>query len=323
MMRVASGLDSMVIGEPQILGQMKQAYTKAAQAGTLGKQLSRLFQSTFTVAKKVRSDTSIGHSPVSIASAAVKLAGHIFSHIETSRVLLIGAGQTIELAARYLKGQGVKTLIFANRTQATARQLACDYQGEAIALEQIPTILPQADITIAATNSTLPLLGKGSVERALKQRKHKPMLMIDLAVPRNIEAEIGQLADIYLYTVDDLQQVVVDNNRARRDAAVEAEHIINYHAQKFMGWARSIEEEGIIRDYRSQSEKIRDDEVAKVAQLLQKGLSPEEALARLAYSLTQKLLHQPTVQMRKDAMAGRQTALEYARDLLFSSDNNL
>ncbi|WP_455206065.1 glutamyl-tRNA reductase, partial [Kaarinaea lacus] len=207
-LRVASGLDSMVLGEPQILGQMKDAYSAASHAGTLGGLLDRLFQHTFSVAKQVRTDTAIGASPVSVAFAAVSLAKQIFSNFEQHTALLIGAGETIELAARHLHEIGIGRMIIANRTVERAQTLAQEFNAYAISLPQIPAHLAEADIVISSTASPLPILGKGSVESALKARKHRPILMVDIAVPRDIEAEVGDLSDIYLYTVDDLQEII-------------------------------------------------------------------------------------------------------------------
>ncbi|WP_292363503.1 glutamyl-tRNA reductase, partial [Methylophaga sp. UBA1464] len=209
--RVASGLDSLVLGEPQILGQLKTAYTQALNAKALGKSLGRLFQHAFAVAKQVRTDTAIGNSPVSVAFAAVSLAKQIFSNLAESTALLIGAGETIELVARHLFDNGIKRLIIANRTVERAHMLATSVNGYAISLSEIPAHLAEADIVISSTASQLPILGKGTVESALKQRKRRPIFMVDIAVPRDIEAEVGQLEDIYLYTVDDLHDIIEEN----------------------------------------------------------------------------------------------------------------
>lgn len=227
MMRVAAGLDSMVLGEPQILGQMKDAWQSARTAGTLGPYLDRLFQSTFNTAKQVRTDTAIGENPVSVAFAAVSLSRQIFSDLKRSTALLIGAGETIALVARHLFEQGVGRIIVANRTLERAELLSEPLGGQAILLNQIPDFLAQCDIVISSTASPLPILGKGAVERALKQRRHKPMFMVDIAVPRDIEPEVGGLADVYLYTVDDLHEVIEDNLRSRQDAAEAAERLID------------------------------------------------------------------------------------------------
>ena len=224
--RVASGLDSMVLGEPQILGQMKQAFSTAHNAGTTGKILNRLFQQTFQVAKQVRTDTSIGSNPVSIAFAAVDLARHIFARLSDQTVLLIGAGETNELVARHLLANSVQRMIIANRSLSRAQSLAARVAGEAINIADIPERLPQADIVVTSTASRLPLLGKGAIERALRVRRRRPMFLIDLAVPRNIEPEVSELKDVFLYTVDDLQSIVENNRANRQEAATEAEKII-------------------------------------------------------------------------------------------------
>jgi glutamyl-tRNA reductase len=239
LLRVASGLDSMVLGEPQILGQVKQAFQVAQQAGYVGKLLGRLFQHSFTVAKQVRTDTAIGCSPVSVAFAAVTLARQIFSNLAAQTALLIGAGETIELAARHLRQHGIGRLIVANRTVERAHALAAELDGYAIGLTEITTHLPEADILISSTASPLPILGKGTVESALKKRKHRPMFMVDIAVPRDIEPEVGELSDVYLYTVDDLEQVVDENKRSREQAAEQALEIIEFHVGEFIEIGRA------------------------------------------------------------------------------------
>ncbi len=246
-LRVACGLDSMVLGEPQILGQLKSAYQSADDAGTLGHQLGRLFQHAFSVAKQVRTDTAIGASPVSVAFAAVRLAQQIFSDLGKQTALLIGAGETIELAARHLAGNGIGNIIVANRHVARAQDLAEQYGGRGISLPEISKMLTQADIIISSTASPLPILGKGMVESALKQRKHRPIFMVDIAVPRDIEPEVNDLRDVYLYTVDDLQQVIEDNLESRREAANEAHDIIDVQVEHFMAWLRSQDAVGTIR----------------------------------------------------------------------------
>ena len=237
-LRVASGLDSLVLGEPQILGQIKDAYNTANQAGTIGRQLNRLFQHTFSVAKQVRTDTAIGASPVSVAFAAVSLSKRIFADLSKHTALLIGAGETTELVARHLADQGLNKMIVANRTVERAKILASNFKAEAIALSDMPDRLVEADIIIASTASQLPILGKGAVERALKSRKHRPMFMVDIAVPRDIEPEVGDLDDVYLYTVDDLHEVIEEGRHSREEAAKQAEEIIENQVDHFMGWLK-------------------------------------------------------------------------------------
>jgi glutamyl-tRNA reductase len=315
MFRVACGLDSMILGEPQILGQMKTAYQAAYEAGTLGKQLGKLFQYTFSAAKKVRTDTAIGSSPVSVAFAAVQLAQQIFDKLSEQTALLIGAGETIELAARHLSQQGIGRIIVANRTYDKAHTLASQFNGYAIALSELPTHLAEADIVISSTASQLPILGKGSVESAIKKRKHKPVFMVDLAVPRDIEAEVEQLRDVYLYTIDDLQNTIDQNMNSRRQAAEQAEEIIDTQVGYFLAWLRSQGAQSTIRDYRHQAEQMRDETLQKALALLKNGTSPEETLSRLAYSLTNKLIHTPSIQIREAGENERHDLVAAAREI--------
>ncbi len=316
MLRVASGLDSLVLGEPQILGQLKDAYSTAREAGTVGTQLSKLFEYTFSVAKQVRTDTAIGASPVSVAFSAVSLAKQIFSDLSQHTALLIGAGETIELAARHLKESGIKRLIIANRTLARAEALVKELEGYAITLSEIPAHLAEADIVISSTASQLPILGKGAVERAIKARKHQPILMVDIAVPRDIEEEVGELDDIYLYTVDDLQEIIDEGLRSRQEAALQAEEIIDTQVTHFMGWLRSLDAVSTIRSYRSKIDVIREAELDKARRMLAQGNDPEKVLAQLARSLTNKIAHTPSAQMKQAGFNGRVDLLDAARELL-------
>lgn len=315
MLRVASGLDSMVLGEPQILGQMKAAYSTAKQAGTMRSLLDRLFQHTFTVAKQVRTDTAIGNSPVSVAFAAVSLAKQIFADLSGQTALLIGAGETIELAARHLRESGIGRIIIANRTLERAHTLATEVNGYAISLEDIPGHLAEADVLISSTGSPLPILGKGSVESALKQRKRRPMFMVDIAVPRDIESEVGSLSDVYLYTVDDLDQVIQENLKSRQDAAHQAEEIIDTQVTHFMGWLRSLDAVDTIRGYREHGEALRNEELQRAQRLLASGKDPQEVLTQLARGLTNKLLHSPCTNLRQAGFEGREDLLQAAREL--------
>ena len=322
LLRVACGLDSMVLGEPQILGQVKQAYQTACDASVTGKLLGKLFQHTFSVAKQIRTDTAIGHSPVSVAFAAVSLARQIFSDLSRQTAMLIGAGETVELAARHLHQHGIGKLIVANRTLERAHTLAHQFDGYAIALPEIPIHLPEADILISSTASPLPVLGKGSVESALKKRRHQPMFMVDIAVPRDIEAEVGDLNDVYLYTVDDLQEVIDENMRSRQEAAAQAEEIIELHTAEFMGWMRSLDAAGMIQDYRRQAEKLRNEVLERALKQLQKGKTPEEAMAFLAHTLTNKLLHTPSAQIRQAGFQGQVELLDAANTLFQIKDTS-
>jgi len=316
MFRVAAGLDSMVLGEPQILGQMKSAYQSAIDAGTLSSHLGKLFQHTFTVAKQIRTDTAIGASPVSVAFAAVSLARQIFGELSKQTALLIGAGETIERAARHLADNKIGRMIIANRTVERAHTLAAEFNGYAIALSEMPAHLAEADIVISSTASQLPILGKGTVERALKKRKHRPIFMVDIAVPRDIEAEVAQLADIYLYTVDDLQEVIQENLKSRQEAAIQAEEIIDVQCAHFLGWLRSLDAVSTIRDFRSQADIARDDVLDKARQLLTQGKDTEQVLQFLAHTLTNKLIHTPSANLRQAGYDGRADLILAARELL-------
>ena len=316
MMRVAAGLDSMILGEPQILGQMKDAYATAREAGTLGPLLGRLFQATFSTAKTVRTDTRIGENPVSVAFAAVSLAKQIFSDLQRSQALLIGAGETIALVARHLHEQGVKRIVVANRTLERASALAGEVGGHAVLLSAIPEELVNSDIVISSTASPLPILGKGAVESALKKRKHRPVFMVDIAVPRDIEPEVGELDDVYLYTVDDLHEVIAENLRNRQDAALAAEELVLTGVDEFMLRLRERDSLDLLRSYRQRAEQLRDEELLKALRLLSNGTPAEDVLVQLARGLTNKLLHAPSVQLKKFSAAGRQDALAVAQELL-------
>ncbi len=313
--RVASGLDSMVLGEPQILGQMKDAFQRASAAGTTGKVFNRLFQHTFSVAKQVRTDTAIGSSPVSVAYAGVSLASRVFADLSSLTVLLIGAGETIELVARHLKEQRVRKLIVANRSVERARRLAEAVDCQAIALAEIPDRLHQADIIVSSTASTLPILGKGAVERAIRQRRHRPIFILDLAVPRDVESQVGELPDVYLYTVDDLQGVVEQGRDMRERAAREAESIIDLQVVRFMRWMRSLESEPVIRTFRGRVDDIRKEELDKARARLARGGEPEQVLEQLARDLSNKFAHHPSQQLKQADMEGNPGLLSAARKL--------
>ena len=302
--RVAAGLDSMVLGEPQILGQMKEAFAIAHKTGVTGKILNRLFQQTFSVAKRVRTETAIGTSAVSVAYAAVSLAKQIFSELSQQTVLMIGAGETIELTARHLKENGVKHLIVANRTLERARDLAQLYQAEAISLDELPARLSDGDIVISSTASTLPILGKGAVESALKKRRHRPIFMVDLAVPRDIEPEVAELNDVFLYTVDDLRGVIEENLQARKAAAEEAEQIIDVHTEEFMGWLSSLNAVPTIKALRQSMDRIVEAELQRAYKKLQSGEDAHAVVQQLANSLSKKFTHGPTEQLTRSDRDG-------------------
>lgn len=309
LMRVASGLDSLVLGEPQILGQLKEAFARAQQQGHAKSLLVRLFQRAFAVAKRVRTETEIGANAVSVAYAAVSLAKQIFADLAGLRVLLIGAGETIELAGRHLRAQQIGAMTVANRTLARAQTLAGPWGADVITLDEIPQVLPTVDMVVSSTASPLPILGKGMLERALKARRHKPMLLIDLAVPRDVEEEVGSLPDAYLYTVDDLQGIVAENQSTRLQAARLAEHLIDEEKAAFMGWYHSLPSQEQIRAFRAQAQALQHSELARARLQLQLGEDPEQVLAALAHRLTNKLIHAPTEALRQAGEAGDREAL--------------
>lgn len=298
LMRVAAGLDSLVLGEPQILGQVKQAYNQSRQAGTINPQFERLFQKTFAIAKQVRTDTDIGANAVSVAFVAVSLAKQIFGKLDHVSVLLIGAGETIELVARHLKEQGATKLTVANRTYERGLQMAEPFGADVVTLAQVPSVLSKADIVISSTASTLPIVGKGMVEQALKARRHKPMFLVDLAVPRDIEAQVAELDDAYLYTVDDLQTIIAQNRESRQQAAQQAELIIDQGVAEFQQWQVLQGNVDWVRDYRQQCEQIKNELLAKAVNQLVAGQEPEKVMAELATKLSNRLMHSPTKVIR-------------------------
>ncbi len=323
-LRVASGLDSMVLGEPQVLGQLKSAYQAALKAGSIGKLLSRLFQHSFRVAKQIRTSTHIGTHPVSVAFAAVRLAQQIFGNLSDQTALLIGAGDTIELAARHLHEHGLKRMIIANRTLERAQHIASEYSAYAIMLGDIPLHLAEADIVISSTASQLPILGKGAIERAIKARKHRPMFLVDIAIPRDIEPEAGELEDVFLYTVDDLRDVIQENLRNRKQAALQAEEIIDTQVIHFMDWLNSLDAVSTIRALRDQAYSIQDEVLKSAQQRLRAGADPEKILQDVTHTLTNKLIHAPSTQLRTAGADGRDDLLSAAQELfnLKSSGNS-
>lgn len=294
LMSVACGLDSLIIGEPQILGQVKQAFNEAKNSGQIKTTMERLFDATFNVAKRVRTETDIGENAVSVAYAAVQLSKQIFAKLSNANVLLIGAGETIELVAKHLKDADAKHITVANRTLARAEALAQSLNGEAITISQIPEHLPCADIVISSTASSLPLIGQGMVERAVKSRKHKPILMIDLAVPRDIEAEVDLLDDVFLYTVDDLQNIVEQNVANRETAAAQAQEMIAQQITSFKEWERTHQNKDMIRLYRENAEQIKQELLDKALKQIADGEDASATLASLAFKLSNALMHGPT-----------------------------
>ncbi|MES2356222.1 MAG: glutamyl-tRNA reductase [Pseudomonadota bacterium] len=299
--RVASGLDSMVLGEPQILGQLKQAVRIAEQEGTLGPLLNPLFQRTFAVAKEVRTNTEIGANSVSMAAAAVRLAQNIFGDFGDLGILFIGAGEMIELAAAHFVAQAPKKVMVANRTIERGEELAQRLGGTAITLAELPNHISDFDIVVTSTASTLPILGKGLVERAIRARKHRPMFMVDLAVPRDIEPEVGELEDVFLYTVDDLGHIIEEGLDKRRQAVSEAEAIIDTRAAEFAVWLNGRAAAPTIRRMRDYAEQYRNIELARAQSLLTRGEDPTKVLESFSRALLNKFLHHPTVALNQAA----------------------
>ncbi len=292
--RVASGLDSMVLGEPQILGQFKQSVKIAQDAGTLGTLLHKLFQRTFEVAKEVRTNTDIGANSISMAAAAVKLAQRIFGDISNQKVLFIGAGEMIALCADHFAAQKPKSIVVANRTLERGIELAQKIGGQAILLNDLPDRFAEFDIVVTSTASQLPIIGLGMVESAIKARRHRPIFMVDLAVPRDIEHEVAQLDDVFLYTVDDLAQVVTDGMVNRQEAAIDAELIVQARVETFMSWLKKRGAVPTIKALRDQAETTRKLELDKAIKLIQRGESAEKVLEALSNALTNKFLHAPS-----------------------------
>ncbi|MET0814359.1 MAG: glutamyl-tRNA reductase, partial [Pseudoxanthomonas sp.] len=314
--RVATGLDSMVLGEPQILGQVKEAWVAARESGALGNGLDRLFQQTFAVAKRARTDTRVGANPVSVASTAVRLAQNSFARLDDSTVLLIGAGETIELAARHLSEGKVRRLLIANRTLSHAQELATRHGGYALPLTELERHLAEADVVFSATASREPILARAQVAAALSRRRHKPMLLFDLAVPRDIESSVAELDDAYLYTVDDLERAVEDNRRSRREAADAAEAIIELQVARYIENLHASSRQEPLKRLRAHGDAAREDVLAKARQQLANGRDAEEVLDFLAHTLTNRLLHPPTAALREAALSG-DADLARAADKLF------
>ncbi|MBU4609569.1 glutamyl-tRNA reductase [Achromobacter sp. GG226] len=309
--RVASGLDSMVLGEPQILGQMKEAVRTADDAGSLGTLLHQLFQRTFAVAKEVRSQTAIGEQSVSMAAAAVRLAERVFGDLTQVKVLFIGAGEMIDLCATHFAAQHPQRVTVANRTLARAETLSTRISGDTMKLSDLPERLADYDVVVSCTASSLPILGLGMVERATRQRRRKPIVMVDLAVPRDIEAEVARLDDVYLYCVDDLGRLVQSATDARKAAVVQAEAIIETRVQHFMHWLGTREMVPVIRDLHQAAGAIRAAELDRARKMLARGESPEAVLEQLAHGLTQKYLHGPLAALNQSEGEHREQLLAW------------
>ena len=313
-LRVASGLDSMVLGEPQILGQLKDAYKKATAANTVGKFLNRLMQFSFSSAKLIRSETEIGSSPVSVAYTAAKLAQQIHGDLSSKCAMLIGSGDTAALVASHLKSNGLRKLLITNRTYPKARDLASLHDGDAIVFNKLPKFLPQADIVISCTGSTEPILTKSMIALALNNRQKEPIFLVDLAVPRDVEPETGSLENVYLYTVDDLQSVVLSNLNIRKDAAAIAEEMIYLQVREYMYWSKAQSVSNTIQDYRNYGNHIKTKILNDAIESINSGADPRMIVERLANTLTNKLLHHPTIALKN--ADDHSEILKFARELL-------
>ena len=305
--RVASGLDSMVLGEPQILGQVKQSVRTAEGVGSLGPLLGRLFQRTFSVAKEVRSRTALGAQSISMAATACRLAQNVFGELSRTRVCLIGVGEMVELAATYFAAQHPASLVVANRTLARGEEFAARFAGQAIALAELPARLAEFDIIVTATASTLPILGKGVIESALKARRRKPMFIVDFAVPRDVEPEVAKLEDVFLYTIDDLGAIVQDGIESRRGAAAEAEAIVERHVGAFREWQEARGAVPAIVELRRRADQYRETELAKAKARLARGEDPAAVLEALAKGLANKFVHHPSQALSRAPVEERET----------------
>ncbi len=315
MFRVATGLDSMVLGEPQILGQVKDAWQTARLAHTLDTPMDRLLENTFSVAKRVRTDTRIGAHTVSVAFTAVRLAEQVFADLNQACVLLIGAGDTIELVARHLARKHVRRLIVANRSLENAQELASRHGGYAVSLTDLPQHLAEADIVISSTAAREPILTRPMVETAIAARRRKPMFMVDIAVPRDIDPAVAELSDVFLYGIDDLRQVIDNNLRSRKAAAQEAEAIIDLQVERYMAWRRALTVRNPIPALRGHASAQRDEVLEHARHMLEHGKTPQQALDYLAHTLTNKLLHAPSAHLREATLAGDVELLRAAERL--------
>ena len=315
LIRVAAGLDSQVLGEPQIMGQVKSAYDAARHAGTMGPELNLLSQVTLSAAKRVRSDTDIGRNPVSVAYAAVIMAQQIFSDLKSTRALLLGAGDTIQRVAEHLNEMGIAGMAIANRTLANAESLAARFDARPMQLTEVAGELMNYDIVVASTGSSLPVVGKGALEAAIKQRRHRPIFIVDIAVPRDIEPEAAELRDVYLFTIDDLTEIIEENVKQRRAAADEAELLVEDGANHYLRERRAHHSQAMLKRFRDRASAVQQQELERALKDLRKGEDAEQVLAALSRSLTNKLIHTPTTALREAAADGRADVLEYLKTL--------
>ena len=315
MIRVAAGLDSQMLGEPQIMGQVKAAYDLARRTGTLGPELDLLSRMTIRTAKDIRSQTDVGRNPISVAYAAVSLATQIFADLKTKRALLLGAGDTISLVAEHLNAKGIAGMAIANRTLANAQLLAAKYDATALQLSDVANELANYDVVISSTASSLPVLGKGAVEAAIKKRKRKPIFMVDIAVPRDIESEVAELPDVYLYTIDDLSNIVQVNIEQRQQAARGAEVIVDMGSERYERERRIQSDKAILTQLRDQAEQTRMSELEKALSVLEKTGDAEAAMTLLSKSLTNKLIHPPTAALRSASADGRTDLIDQLREV--------
>jgi glutamyl-tRNA reductase len=313
--RVASGLDSMVLGEPQILGQVKQSVRAAEAAGTLGALLGRLFQHTFTVAKQVRTETTLGAQSISIAAAAMKLAQGVFGDLARTRMLLIGVGEMVELAATYFAAQRPLSIVVANRTLARGESFAERFDAQAIALTELQARMSEFDIVITGTASTLPIIGKGLIERALKERRRRPMFIVDFAVPRDVEPEVAKLEDVFLYTIDDLGAIVQEGAESRRAAAAEAEVIVASQVETFRSWREARAAAPAIVQLRRRAEQYREAELARARTRLARGDDPQTVIEALAKGLANKFLHHPSQALSRAGESERESLMRAIKTL--------
>ena len=319
--RVACGLDSMVLGEPQILGQLKDAFRQAQQSGTSGKQLSRLLQHTFSVAKKVRTDTEIGTNPVSVASAAVNLAQQFFANFSRHTALLVGAGVTVELLATHLTAKEIGRLFVANRDVDRARTLANKFGGYALPLSELDGTLPEADILITSTASPEPIITQERIRKALSKRRHKPIFAVDIAVPRDIAPDVADLRDVYLYSIDDLQKVIQDGQTSREEAAVDANRILEEEIRRYLSMERAKQVSPVITALREHAQSVRQEVLRDAQRRLNKGVDSQEVIEYATASLMKKLLHNPSVRLREAAEAEDVNLIEVTQRMFGIDDD--